>query len=92
LSLTGSISIDLFPHEIIKNIYYQKEIPNHISIQVTKTIWLKTLTLKPHWNVGQHMKMNISETISIKSLSNKQIGNGQINVPSNIHLNLIKIR
>ncbi|CAF4521529.1 unnamed protein product, partial [Rotaria sp. Silwood2] len=79
-----------------RNIYYQKQLANEITLQTNKIISLLTSSLNIHLNIGQNSIMNRSEafmsleTISINSLSNKQIqqiGNAQFNIPSNFNLN-----
>ncbi|CAF3684254.1 unnamed protein product [Adineta steineri] len=77
-----------------RNTYYQQQLANTISNQTNEIISLLTSTLNIHINIGQNFTINTPstfmslETISIETLSNKQIqqvGNGQINIPE--HLN-----
>jgi hypothetical protein len=79
-----------------RNIYYQKQLANQISTQTTQTMALLTSTLNIHLNLGQNLTTNTSsvfmslETISTTSLSNKlieQVGNAQIQIPSNFEIN-----
>ncbi|CAF1181508.1 unnamed protein product [Adineta steineri] len=79
-----------------RNIYYQKQLANEISTQVTSIISLITSSLNIHLNIGQNSIINTSqtymslETISTQSLSNrivKQIGNAQFHIPSEFVLN-----
>jgi len=76
--------------------YFQKKLSNEITIQMNKTISLLTSILNIHLNIGQKFLINTSEifmsleTITVQTLLNKtiqQIGNGQIFIPSNFHLN-----
>jgi hypothetical protein len=82
-----------------RNIYYQKQTANQITIQTTETISLVTNALNIHLNIGQNIKMNSSsifmslETASFESLSNKlieQIESAQIHIPTNFNSNLNK--
>jgi len=70
---------------------------NQIKIQSTEPVSLITNALNIHLNMGQNLTMNTSsafmslETLSIKSLSNKQIqqvGNAQIHIPLNFNSNI----
>ncbi|CAF0758584.1 unnamed protein product [Adineta steineri] len=79
-----------------RNIYYQKQLANEISTQVTSIISLITSSLNIHLNIGQNSTINTSqtymslETISVTSLSDrivKQIGNAQFHIPSDFILN-----
>ncbi|CAF4148171.1 unnamed protein product, partial [Adineta steineri] len=79
-----------------RNIYYQKQLANEISTQVTSIISLITSSLNIHLNIGQNSIINTSqtymslETISVTSLSDrivKQIGNAQFHIPSDFNLN-----
>ncbi len=69
---------------------------NQVYLQTTQTLSLLTSALNIHLNIGQNLIMNTSsvflslETTSLNSLSNKlikQIGNAQIQMPSNFKLN-----
>jgi hypothetical protein len=82
--------------QIGRNIYYQKQMANQISLQTTETLSLLTSALNIHLNIDQNLLMNTSsvfmslETIGIESLSNKfiaQSGNAHIQIPSNFQLN-----
>jgi hypothetical protein len=101
-----SVSIDLFAdgndfsYETIeknRNIYYQKQTANQIINQVTEITSLITSALNIHLNIGQNLTMNTPsvfmslETISIKSLENKQIqqvGDAHIRLPASFYTNL----
>ncbi|UJR12876.1 hypothetical protein I4U23_017050 [Adineta vaga] len=88
-----------FSEEIIeknRNIYYQKQVSNEISKQVTEMNSLLSLSLNIHRNLGQQYLLNNSqaflffEKLSKKSLENgtfHQIENSQFNFPSNLLLN-----
>jgi hypothetical protein len=80
-----------------RNTYYQKQLANQITNQVNQILSLLTATLNIHLNVGQNSTMNTSEvfmsleTKSMASLANKvvkQVGNAQIQLPSNFNANL----
>jgi hypothetical protein len=88
-----------FSYETIqqgRNKYYQKQTADTITNQVTKIISLLTQALNYHLNIGQNVTINTSsvfmslETLSIESLSNKeiqQVENVQIRLPSNLNIN-----
>ncbi|CAF1496675.1 unnamed protein product [Adineta ricciae] len=88
-----------FSEEIIeknRNIYYQKQLSNEISKQVTEMNSLLSLSLNIHRNLGQQYLLNNSqaflffEKLSKTSLENgtfHQIENSQFNFPSNLLLN-----
>jgi hypothetical protein len=88
-----------FSYEAIqegRNKYYQKQTANQITGQVTEMISLLTTALNNDINIGQNLTMNTPEvfmsleTLSVESLSNKQIqqvGNAQIRMPSNLNIN-----
>ena len=83
-----------FSYEAIqkgRNKYYQKQLATQLISQINKMISLLTSTLKVHLNVGQNLSVNTPsafmslETLSIESLSNKQIqqvGQAKIRLPS----------
>ena len=80
-----------------RNNYFQKETSKRINTQTEETISWITLALNVHLNRGQSLVMNTSEvfmsleTISIASLSNKQvkqIENTQIRFPFNAISNI----
>ncbi|UJR06650.1 hypothetical protein I4U23_010936 [Adineta vaga] len=80
-----------------RNIYDQKQLANQINTQMNKIISLLTSTLNLHLNIGQNYTIATSqvwmtlETRSSQSLSNsfiKQIGNGQVQLPSNFQMYL----
>ncbi len=80
-----------------RNTYYQKQAANQIINQVNELISLLTSTLNIHINIGQNLTINTSSafmslaTVSISSLSNKQIqqvGNAQVRIPSNFNSNI----
>ena len=89
-----------FSYETIeknRNLYYQQQTADEINEQTKETISILTSTLNIHLNIGQNQLMNTSsvflslETISIESLQNKiiqQVGNAQIQLPSNINSNI----
>jgi hypothetical protein len=79
-----------------RNKYYQKQTADTITSQVTQIISLVTTALNHHLNIGQNLTINTPsvfmslETLSVQSLSNKQIqqvGNAQIRLPSNLNIN-----
>ncbi|CAF1124640.1 unnamed protein product [Adineta steineri] len=79
-----------------RNIYYQKQLANEISTQVTSMISLITSSLNIHLNIGQNSTINTSqsfvslETISTESLKDrlvKQVENAQFSIPSDFILN-----
>ncbi|CAF0823152.1 unnamed protein product [Adineta steineri] len=80
-----------------RNTYYQQQLANTISNQTNEIISLLTSTLNIHINIGQNLTINTPstfmslETISIETLSNKQIqqvGNAQINIPEHFNSNM----
>ncbi|UJR25703.1 hypothetical protein I4U23_007054 [Adineta vaga] len=77
-----------------RNSYYQNELANQIMIQMKELITLITSSLNIHLNIGQDFIVDTSqvlmslETKSFESFSNqfnKQIGNGQIQLPLNFN-------
>ncbi|CAF4145951.1 unnamed protein product, partial [Adineta steineri] len=80
-----------------RNIYYQKQLATTISNQMNEIISLLTSTLNIHINIGQNLTINTPstfmslESISIESLSNKQIpqvGNARVNIPKHFNSNI----
>jgi hypothetical protein len=80
-----------------RNIYYQKKLANETMNQVNNITSLVTSALNIHLNIGQNLTMNtpeafmLLETISIKSLFDKQIKQvetAEIHIPSNLTSNL----
>ncbi|CAF0788844.1 unnamed protein product [Adineta steineri] len=80
-----------------RNTYYQKQLANQVTTKVNQILSLLTSISNIQLNIGQNLIINTSstfmslETISMKSLSNKQVqqvGNARINIPKNFKSNI----
>ncbi|CAF1035223.1 unnamed protein product [Adineta ricciae] len=79
-----------------RNLYYQKQAANEISLLTTQTMSLLTASLNIHLNIGQNLNINTPsmclslETTSIDTLANKSIkqtSSSRIRMPSTFQLN-----
>ena len=79
-----------------RNAFYQKQMADQVLSQAEEITSLLTDTLNTHLNIGQNFTMNTSSTflsmgkVWLESLTNRllrQVGSGQVWLPSSLHLN-----
>ncbi|CAF1313923.1 unnamed protein product [Adineta ricciae] len=83
-----------------RNLYFQKQTANEVSLLTTQTMSLLTASLNIHLNIGQNLNMNTAsvclslEITSIDALVNKsvkQTSTSQIRMPSTFQINTTNI-
>lgn len=100
------LHLDLFSDEMnsvsetaekIRNIYYQKQLANEITVKVNKIISFLSLSINIHLNLGLNFLINTSQVFSLlemlphELLSNKtfkQVENAQIHLAPQFYSNL----